>query len=51
MHFGLYYSLLEWYNPTYHANGEAYVRDYMTVQLKDIVNKFEPDILWTDGDW
>jgi alpha-L-fucosidase len=23
----------------------------MVVQLKDIVNKFEPDIVWTDGDW
>jgi alpha-L-fucosidase len=43
--------LLEWENPTYLANASAYVQDYMTVQLKDLVNRFEPDILWTDGHW
>lgn len=51
LHMGLYYSLYEWYNPLYKLNVEKYVDDHMIPQLKDLVTRYEPDIVWTDGEW
>ena len=51
LHMGFYYSLYEWYNPLYHNNLEKYVDDHMIPQMKDLVTSYEPDILWTDGEW
>jgi alpha-L-fucosidase len=51
LHMGFYYSLYEWYNPLYHNNFEKYVDDHMIPQMKDLVTRYEPDILWTDGEW
>jgi alpha-L-fucosidase len=51
LHMGFYYSLYEWYNPLYHNNLEKYVDNHMIPQMKDLVTSYEPDILWTDGEW
>lgn len=51
LHMGFYYSLYEWFNPLYETNVAKYVDDHMTPQLKDLVNRYEPDIVWTDGEW
>jgi len=51
LHMGFYYSLYEWYNPLYKNNFEKYVDDHMFPQMKDLVNRYEPDIFWTDGEW
>ena len=51
LHMGLYYSLYEWYNPLYQSNFSKYVDDYMLPQLKDLVVRYQPDIVWTDGAW
>ncbi|MFT4032351.1 MAG: alpha-L-fucosidase [Siphonobacter sp.] len=51
LHMGFYYSLYEWYNPTYKANVHQYVEEHMIPQMKDLVTKYEPDVLWTDGEW
>ena len=48
---GFYYSLYEWYNPLYHNNLQKYVNDHMIPQMKNLVTMYEPDILWTDGEW
>lgn len=48
---GYYYSLYEWYNPLYQNNLDGYVSNHMIPQMKDIVNRYKPDILWTDGEW
>ena len=48
---GFYYSLYEWFNPIYLSNPEAYVNEHMIPQMKDLVTKYMPDILWTDGEW
>lgn len=48
---GFYYSLYEWYNPLYHNNLEKYVDDHMIPQMKDLVMRYEPDLVWTDGEW
>ncbi len=51
LHMGFYYSLYEWYNPLYHNNLNEYVDNYMIPQMKDLVNRYHPDIFWTDGEW
>ena len=49
--FGLYYSLYEWYNPLWLKDKERYVDEHFLPQIKDLVNTYQPDILWADGDW
>lgn len=51
LHMGFYYSLYEWYNPTYLNNFSEYVDGHMIPQMKDLVTRYKPDILWTDGEW
>jgi alpha-L-fucosidase len=48
---GYYYSLYEWYNPLYNTDVNRYVDEHMIPQMKELVNKYKPDILWTDGEW
>ncbi|MGH9395880.1 MAG: alpha-L-fucosidase, partial [Terriglobia bacterium] len=48
---GLYYSLYEWYNPYYLHDVNRYVDEIMIPQMKDVVNRYHPAILWTDGEW
>lgn len=49
---GFYYSLYEWYNPLYlNKQYKQYVNEHMIPQLKDLVNRYEPDIIWPDGEW
>jgi alpha-L-fucosidase len=51
LHMGFYYSLYEWFNPLYRSNLGKYVDDHMIPQMKDLVTRYEPDIVWTDGEW
>lgn len=51
LHMGFYYSLYEWFNPTYKTDLNAYVDNHMMPQLKDLVTRYNPDIVWTDGEW
>lgn len=51
LHMGFYYSLYEWFNPLYKSNPDKYIDDHMIPQMKDLVTRYEPDILWTDGEW
>jgi alpha-L-fucosidase len=48
---GFYYSLYEWYNPLYKRDVHAYVAQHMMPQLKDLVQRYKPDIVWPDGEW
>ncbi|MFI7679211.1 alpha-L-fucosidase [Actinophytocola sp. NPDC049390] len=66
---GFYYSLYEWYNPSYTGGparnpytGEEvpytgapavddYVGAYMVPQMRELVDRYDPDILWCDGQW
>ncbi len=48
---GFYYSLYEWFNPLYHSDVDKYVEQRMLPQLKDLVTRYEPDIVWADGEW
>jgi len=48
---GFYYSLYEWYNPLYKEDVNRYVDEHMIPQMKDLVNRYHPDLVWTDGEW
>lgn len=48
---GFYYSIYEWYNPLYKADVNRYVDEHMLPQLKDLVTRYQPDIVWPDGEW
>jgi alpha-L-fucosidase len=48
---GFYYSLYEWFNPLYQEDVNRYVDTHMLPQMKDLVTRYEPDLVWTDGEW
>jgi alpha-L-fucosidase len=48
---GFYYSFLEWENPLYDSDINRYVDEHMIPQMMDLVTRYEPDILWPDGEW
>ncbi|MBJ6368778.1 alpha-L-fucosidase [Snuella sedimenti] len=48
---GLYYSLYEWYHPWWQKDKERFVDEHFIPQVKDLVTKYSPDILWADGEW
>jgi alpha-L-fucosidase len=48
---GMYYSLYEWFNPLWLNDKPAYVNNHMWPQLKDLISTYQPDVLWTDGEW
>jgi alpha-L-fucosidase len=51
--FALYYSLYEWYNPLWKdpAKRGQFVEEHFLPQVKELVTRYRPAILWTDGDW
>ncbi|XP_065906797.1 alpha-L-fucosidase-like [Dysidea avara] len=57
IHFGLYYSLFEWFHPLFlqdQANNfktQHYVSEVMLPQMYEIVNTYKPEVVWSDGDW
>ncbi|XP_048263357.1 alpha-L-fucosidase [Bombus terrestris] len=55
--FGLYHSLYEWYNPLYlfdkdnNFTTQIFVRQKIIPELHEVVEKYKPEIVWSDGDW
>lgn len=55
--FGVYHSLYEWYNPLYKADkasnftAQNFVDTKTIPELYDLVQKYEPEIIWSDGEW
>lgn len=48
---GIYYSLLEWYNPLSVADIDLYVEKHMVPQFKDVVENYSPAVIFSDGEW
>ncbi|XP_018566616.1 alpha-L-fucosidase [Anoplophora glabripennis] len=55
--FGVYHSLLEWFHPVYVSDKSSgytkqeFVDNKIIPEMKELVNTYKPDILWSDGDW
>ncbi|WP_343556385.1 alpha-L-fucosidase [Sphingobacterium sp.] len=60
--FCIYYSILDWYHPDYpiHRSGDTIVDPksdmnryvgFMKNQLKELIQKYDPYMLWFDGGW
>ena len=48
---GFYYSLYEWYNPLWLTDKPRYIAEHMFPQFKDVVTRYEPSIIFSDGEW
>lgn len=49
--FGVYHSVYEWVHPLYLEDPERYALEHLIPMLKELVVKYEPWTLFTDGEW
>lgn len=48
---GYYYSLYEWFNPLWLQDKNRYVTEHMHPQFKDLVTRYKPSVIFSDGEW
>jgi alpha-L-fucosidase len=49
---GFYFSLYEWFNPLWLAgDADAYVTRHLFPQFKDLVTRYSPSVIFSDGEW
>ncbi|CAD5229105.1 unnamed protein product [Bursaphelenchus okinawaensis] len=55
IHFGLYFSQMDWFHHLYisdpHNKTTLYTDQVSLVQMRELIHNYEPDLLWSDGDW
>lgn len=57
LRFGLYHSLFEWFHPWYLMDKQSrfktnvYPVTKIIPEMKELIETYYPDILWSDGDW
>jgi alpha-L-fucosidase len=55
--FGVYHSLLEWFNPMFQHDkstnwtSRVFVDTKIMPELYQLVEKYKPEVIWSDGDW
>ncbi len=49
--FGVYHSVYEWWHPYYLRNPEEYALKHLHPMLKELIEKYQPNTLFTDGEW
>lgn len=47
----LYYSFFEWFNPLWLHDRSRFVSEHMQPQLRSMVTRYKPDLLYADGEW
>jgi len=49
---GFYYSLYEWFNPLWLAGDrKVFVERHLFPQFKDLVTRYQPSVIFSDGEW
>lgn len=48
---GFYYSLYEWYNPLWLESRSRFVEEHLFPQFKDVVTRYQPSLIFSDGEW
>jgi alpha-L-fucosidase len=52
LHMGFYFSLLEWGNPLYAKESiDRWAKEVNIPQMKELVMRYHPEIVWADGEW
>ncbi|KAF7245922.1 Tissue alpha-L-fucosidase [Varanus komodoensis] len=57
IYYGLYHSLFEWFNPLYLLDkknsfkSQFFVSEKSLPELYELVLRYKPDIIWSDGGW
>ncbi|GAB6019028.1 hypothetical protein CHUAL_000657 [Chamberlinius hualienensis] len=57
LRFGVYHSLMDWFHPLYLQDksklfiNSSFPEAKTLPELYDLVNKYEPEVIWSDGDW
>lgn len=49
--FGVYHSVYEWFHPLYLRNPEEYALHHLHPMLKELIERYQPWTLFTDGEW
>ncbi len=49
--FGVYHSIYEWFHPLYLKNPEEFAIKHLHPMMKELITKYEPATLFTDGEW
>ncbi|KAF5278960.1 hypothetical protein FQA39_LY05638 [Lamprigera yunnana] len=55
--FGVYHSLYEWFNPIYLSDKNSnftknnFVVHKVVPEMMELVERYHPEIIWSDGDW
>ncbi|CAG9822075.1 unnamed protein product [Phaedon cochleariae] len=55
--FGLYHSLFEWFHPIYLSDKASnwtkkeFVTNKIIPEMRELIQTYEPAVLWSDGDW
>ncbi len=49
--FGVYHSIYEWYHPLYLESPERFALEHLHPMMKDLVERYQPHTLFTDGEW
>ncbi|MDX9754786.1 MAG: alpha-L-fucosidase [bacterium] len=48
---GIYFSLYEWSNPLWLLDRELYIEKHLFPQFKDVVTRYQPELIFSDGEW
>nr|CAD7261603.1 unnamed protein product [Timema shepardi] len=55
--FGVYHSLMDWFHPLYLRDKftlfteQMFVKQKSIPELHELVNAYNPEVIWSDGDW